>query len=190
MANNPTTAALHKSTMRLGADYLHEIHGIPTDAISGLLEKCRGVGPNEWDRVAVEWKRAEWDRLDKEHRIAARLPPLPKYLKAEGLPPLPEPLDLSTVAGLRAAIRQVQAIWIEGPKDGSSLLTAHYWLSVFWNSAILIEGVPTVPAMPTPLPGRVSDIQQAIQAAGLLLRWCDDAESVHNDAPRSARRKD
>ena len=110
-------AALHKeakpqfqSVMRVGAEYLHEIHDIPTDAIPGLLERCRGIGLTEWDRVAAEWKRGEGERLDKEYRIAARLPPMPKYLKAEELSPPPEPIDLSTVAGLHAAIRQVQAI--------------------------------------------------------------------------------
>jgi hypothetical protein len=191
MAKDRTAkAALHKgakrqfqSVMHVGADYLREIHGIPTHAIPGLLEECQGAGPDEWDRVAAEWKRAEAERLDKEYRIAARLPPMPHCRKAEGLPDLPEPLDLSTIAGLRAAIRRVQAVWIEGPRDGFSLLTAHYWLSVFWNAAILIEGAPTVPAMPAPLPSRVSDIQQAIEAAWVFLRWCDSAENANDDSP-------
>ena len=60
------------------------------------------------------------------------------------------------------AIQQQQARWIEDSDDRKwDLSLAPATVARWWDAARLISVAPPVPRMPAPLPGRVSDIQEA-----------------------------
>ena len=140
--------------------------GIPDEDIPALLaEYARGApGRERWEHIAQEWECKEAERRDREWRTA------------HGLPPWAAPPKL-TVAALREEIRQRQLEWITDREDRpSDLFFAPLCLARWWDAARLIEGAPAPPLMPAPLPGRLSDIQQALGAADVLLQWCDQAD--------------
>jgi hypothetical protein len=87
-----------------------------------------------------------------------------------------------TVAALRASIREYQSWWIEAIREGHGklyTLLAHGVIIEWWNAARMIDGAPhTVPSMPAPFPKQANDLQQALEAADLMLTWCDEADAA------------
>ena len=168
---------LAESAAKVAERYFREVVGIPDEAIPALLAEYEKGPPGRehFERIAGEWQCKEAERVDSEWRTVHG-PPL--------LPSPTAPLPLITVAGIRANIREKQQWWMEKPVGGIHLLLAHGNISEWWDAARVIEGAPPIPPMPPPLPGRVSDIQQALAAADVLLRWCDEADAPkHPVAP-------
>jgi hypothetical protein len=150
---------------------------IPEEAHPALLAEYAKGAPDRdrYERIAQEWLDAhEWDPVAHKWRERKTLPPLPA-------PPKP------TVAALRAEIQTERSEWIAQGNDRDNLFWAPRRLARWWNSAAQIEGTPPPPLMPAPLPGRVSDIQQAIGAANVLLRWCEAADTPRYPVPPAAR---
>jgi hypothetical protein len=152
---------------------------IPDGAIPALLQEYANGPPNRerYQRIARTW-------LDSHEFVAD------KWEEKKLPPTLAEPVK-PTVASLRAELEQVRSEWIAGGKDRDNVFWANRRLAQWWNTARLIEGTAPPPPMPAPLPGRVSDIQQALAAADELLRWCADAdaETKPTQIPKVPRRK-
>ena len=124
---------------------------IPENQIPSLVEKSPGGGPDEWDRIADDWRQDQRNRTLRELQ--------PNTAK-------PDP------ATLRASIKMYREWWIESPQDFVNLYPI---LADWWNTARLIEGTsppPPIPIQPS-LSGQVADdVQVALTAADTLLVWC------------------
>jgi hypothetical protein len=138
---------------------------IPEEAHPALLDEY-AKGPPSRER----YERIAWDWLDAHEWVGD------KWQEKKPLPPLPPP-PKPTVATLRAEIEQERSEWIAQGNDRDNIFWAPVRLARWWNTAAQIQGTPPPPLMPAPLPGRVSDIQQAIGAANVLLQWCDEGEA-------------
>ena len=161
-------AILEGSWRSVAADYLRSARGVPDDEISRLLADCgQGLGIEEWQHVADEWDRAQ------EARQAAEADR--RYFEKTRQKPA-KPRRISTVAELRDVIRETQREWLsESQFDKANIFSARTRLCILWDIARTIDGAPPVPPMTPPLPGLISDMQEALAAADVLLRWCEQA---------------
>ena len=93
----------------------------------------------------------------------------------------------ATVADLRAALKRMQSIFMVGKESNSyRFFSPHKDIAEFWNAARLIAGsipgVPPMPKMPSPFPGRSNEPQEGLHAIDVLLKWCDDADANKAEA--------
>lgn len=100
--------------------------------------------------------------------------PLPTAQEAGfDFPPHPRPPD--SIEGLRELVRHGRETLIEWAEEDKPaerrfcLAVARGWITEWWNLARRIEGTP--PPMPS-----VEGTQEAVDAADVLLRWCDPAD--------------
>jgi hypothetical protein len=160
------TDELLESAARVVESWFREV-GIPDEAIPPLLAEYAEEAPgrDRWERIAEEWLDAhEWDTVARQWQEKKTVSPLP-------------PPSKPTVAALGVEIERERSEWIAQGNDRDNVFWAPVQLARWWDTAAQIEGTPPPPLMPAPLPGRVSGIQQAIGAANVLLRWCDEADA-------------